>query len=278
MNLPRTLVLFVSTAVLLQPQAQAPANSLKFEVAAVRPTDPKAPEGITMRQISQGVLNIEGYPLRELLQLAFNVKPYQIVDAPKWVESARYDINAKATEPVSAKELWPLLVPVFEDRFQLKVHRENRQMPVYRLSVATSGKLAEPQANCFDPSGPLPPPVRVPRGQRPFLPCDSSLTVNELASTTLWGTKIRIATLASSLTNLLGRHVVDGTGLTGAFDIELKFDRDESVGLPVRSSTTVPDAPNIFTAIREQLGLKLDSTRDAVEVIVIDRIERPSEN
>lgn len=167
------------------------------------------------------------------------------------------------------------VAPVLEDRFQLKAHREKQQMPVYRLSVTNSGKLAEPEANCVDPSGPLPPPVRVPRGQRPLLTCDSVFFTGE----TLWGTKIRMATLASALTDLLGRHVVDSSGFTGTFDMDLKFDRDESVtGLPPRSTTTPSVAPNIFTAVREQLGLRLDSGRDAVEVIVIDRMEQPSEN
>lgn len=259
--------------------AQTSAERPKFEVVSIRPTDPNGPEGIRMRQISGGVLNVEGYGLPILVELAFGVKPYQITGAPGWVKSARYDINAKATAPVSAKEMWPMMLPVLEERFQLQVHREKKEMPVYKLSVAKSGKLADPQANCFDPSGPLPPLVRPQPGQRPLPLCDSILPpISDAASATLRGTKIRMATLVSALTDLLGRPVVDGTGFTGTFDLELKFDRDESAGLPQRSANTVPTAPNIFTALQEQLGLKLDSGRDAVEVIVIDRIERPSEN
>ena len=87
-----------------------------------------------------------------------------------------------------------------------------------------------------------------------------------------------MATLASALTDLMGRPVVDQTGFSGTFDIELKFDRDDAVSLPPRPATTAPTAPTITTALLEQLGLRLQSARDAVEVIVIDHIEQPSEN
>ena len=194
------------------------------------------------------------------------------------MKSARYDINAKAAVPLAGKDLWALMVPVLEERFQLRVHRELKEMAVFRLTVAKAGKLPPGEAVCFDPSGPAPPLVRQAPGQRPMLPCNTALPQPKPEGATLWGTKTQVATLAAALTDLLGRPVVDRTGLTGTFDVELSFDRDSAVTLPQRPVTTPPSLPTIATALQEQLGLRLESARDPVEVIVIDRIERPSEN
>lgn len=254
----------------------ASAQTPRFEVAAIRPTDPDAPAGFRTRQASNGMLNIEGYSLPVLLQLAFGVKAYQITGAPPWVASARYDINAKASDP-AAKDLWPLLIPVLEERFQLKVHREPKEMSVYRLTVVRPGKLPETQSDCFDPNGPLPPPRRTAAGQRPLLPCGSAMPMFGFTSR-LWGTKVQMTTVASALTDLVQKPVVDRTGIMGVFDLDLQFDRDEILPVPPRPANVPATAPNIFTALQEQLGLKLESARDDVEVIVIDRIEPPSEN
>lgn len=110
MKLSGILFAFATAAGLSQSLTQVPVERPKFEVVSIRPTAPEAPEGIKMRQVSGEVLNVEGYSLSMLLELTFGVKRYQIIGAPEWVKSARYNIHAKATAPVSAKEMWPMLL------------------------------------------------------------------------------------------------------------------------------------------------------------------------
>jgi len=234
-----------------------------------------------MRQLGRGVVDLQRYPLTLIIQSALHAKPFEITGLPSWVASARYDIHAKTAEPATALEMWPMLLPVLEERFKMQMHREEREKPVYELSVSKSGKLLTvPDANCWDPRGPMPAPVRVALGQRPFLACDSTLVQNTRPAAKLWGTKIRMPTLISALQDLLGRPVLDKTGFMGTFDLALTFARDDSVvSLPPSAEQTDPSGvPSIFTTLQEQLGLKLASAKDPVEVIVIDRIERPSDN
>ena len=253
------------------PRADAPA----FDVVSIRPTGLTGP-GVRQRQVSAGSLDIEGYDIPLLLLMAFRVKPYQLVDVPAWAKTARYDIHGKTTQPVGRRELWPMLVPVLEDRFRLRAHREEREMPVYTLTVERSGRLPEPKAVCYDPDGPMPQAVTTPHGQRPLLACGTTLALPGPVHGTIWGTKVRMPALASELTNLLRRHVVDNTGSDDTFDLELTFALDGSI-----PGVLIPETsgkPNIFTAMREQLGLTLESGRAPVEVLVVDRIEPPSEN
>jgi len=222
-------------------------------------------------------MNIEGYNVESLLRLAFDARWYQVVSVPKWATTARYNILARASTPVSGKELWRMLVPTMEDRFRLQTHREKREMDVYRLTVERPGKLQEASAGCFDPNGPLPKAVRTAHGERPLLGCGQTLPILGPRAGHLWGAKIDSAVLALALTDLLKRHVVDDTSISHTFDLELKFALDSVPGtLPISD----PDqfAPDILTAVREQLGLKLISGRAPVDVVVIDRIEPASEN
>jgi bla regulator protein blaR1 len=261
----------------------APAATPKFDVVSIRPGAPGAPEGsIMIRQLGNGVLDVT-YPLALFIQLAFQAKPFEIEGAPAWVASARYDIHARATEPATARQMWPMLLPVLEDRFKLKVHREKKEMAVYELSLSKSGKLPAPKEGvCFvpDPVAPPPPPVRVAPGGHLPLPCDSTLQLPLGRGRYLYGEKVRMATLASSLTDLLGRPVVDKTGIIDVFDFDVRFTPDDSTpGLAqLPPSADPPGLPNIFTALQDQLGLRVKSAKDLVEVIVIDRIERPTEN
>jgi uncharacterized protein (TIGR03435 family) len=155
-------------------------------------------------------------------------------------------------------------------------------MQVFELSILGAGKLPSPQRqNCFDPSGQPPLPVRVASGQRLPLPCGNAILRPLPGGNYLYGARVVMATLVSQLTDLLGRPVVDKTGFQQTFDFELKFAADESTpALPPRplNAANPSDLPNVFTALQDQLGLKAKSAKDPVEVIVIDRIEKPAEN
>jgi uncharacterized protein (TIGR03435 family) len=258
--------------------AQQPATHNQFEVVSIRPSTLSDPHSFRINSSSPGTLNIE-YPLGLLLRGVLNVKPFQIVGLPAWVDSANYAFVGKTTQPATLREMWPLLLPVLEERFHLQFHREKKEMQVYELSVSKPGKLSPPQSkNCYDPSGPLPPPVRAPFGQRIPVPCGEAIMTPLPGGTYLYGSGVSTVTLASHLTDLLGRPVVDKTGFAETFDFDLKF--ESAPALPARppNAANPSDLPDVFAALQDQLGLKARSARDPVEVIVIDRIEKPTEN
>jgi uncharacterized protein (TIGR03435 family) len=264
-------------------QTQSPAVRGEFEVASVKPSAPGGPDMMT--QLSPGLLRLKKYPLLVLIQNAFGARSFEIWGAPAWISSARYDITAKTAGPATADKMWPMLEPLLEDRFRMQVHRERKEMPVYNLSMAKSGKLPPLRAgNCVgsDPRELPPPPAP---GKRLLTACGSTLLRTLSARAELYGGRIRMAALVSRLADLLRHPVIDKTGFAGTFDLDLTFAVDESLaGLGTRSPG-VPDEPtdpsglpSLFSALREQLGLKIESTKGSVEVIVIDHIERPSAN
>jgi uncharacterized protein (TIGR03435 family) len=186
------------------------------------------------------------------------LRPSQVVGAPNWLGSERYDINARAPDgaalPIDATvaDMKPLLQSLLEDRFKLVTHVETRQLPIYALVRAR-------------PDGPLGPKLAlssVDCAKEParcgFKGGPGRVTGSALTS----GVLLQLMALATD------RVVVDRTGLTGRFDIELEWSPDQMA----------TDKPSIFTAVQEQLGLKLESTRGPVEVLVIDRVERPTED
>jgi uncharacterized protein (TIGR03435 family) len=272
---------FFLTAALIA-AGQQPATRNQFEVVSIRPSTLSDPHSMRINSSFPGTtLNIE-YPLSLVLYYALNVKPVQLVGLPPWVDSTNYAFVARTTQPATLREMWPMLLPVLEERFHLQFHRDKKEMQAYELSVAKAGKLPPPQSkNCFDPSGPLPPPVRAGPGQRLPTVCGDAMLRPTPGGNYLYGSRVTMATVVSQLTDLLGRPVVDKTGFAETFDFDLKFAPDESTpALPPRSpdAANPSDLPNVFTALQDQLGLKVKSARDPVEVIVIDRIERPTEN
>jgi uncharacterized protein (TIGR03435 family) len=233
--------------------AQAPSNPpLKFEEASIHRADP-GKKGPPWAVTPAGRLTATT-DLRWLLQVAYSVRFDQIVGGPKWMDGEEYTIVAVpppgsplATDQRNVnKIIEERLRALLEDRFQLKVHREMREMPVYELTVAKGGsKLKEePESPEFK--------LRLPSGR---------------ILTSGGGAKIAMLTIL--LTNQLHRPVVDKTGLMGLYAFDLTYNPDES---------KPSDRPSLFTALQEQLGLKLDAKKGESEVLVIDRLERPSEN
>ena len=218
-------------------------------------------------------------PLREIIRAAYSPLPdFLIVGAPDWIRTERFDIVAKAEGNPERAQLFLMLRTLLTDRVKLAVHRETREIPIYALVRVKPGgplgpRLRSAAVDCValmaaaQKGTPLPPSNRI-----------------------LCGTRARAGTIAiggmtmdqisSGLWPQLGRVVVDRTGLQGSFDLDLDFAPES----PAAASTGAPDAPpqsdapSIFTAVQEQLGLKLESTRGPVEVLVIDRVERPTED
>ena len=246
------------------PSAHAQSARLKFEVASVKRNN----SGSRASSCCAGPGRLVGTNVTPgmLITVAYKVQDFQVVGAPAWVNSDRYDIEAKADDSVASQgnsnTTGPMLQSLLEDRFKLVVRRETRELPIYELTVAKSGsKLKAEGCNTRDPNSP-------PSRQRPS-DCGFSVMDNNM----IRATHIDMDRFVPMLTFWVRRTVVDKTGFKGTFDVDLKWNPDEAAATPGTDT-----APSIFTAIQEQLGLKLESSKGPVEVLVIDSVHRPSEN
>ena len=234
-------IVAVSQAVAQSPNA--------FEVISIKPD--KDGHGLDAGTQPGGRYTARNVPVQFLVTEAFGIKDFQIAGAPKWLNDERYDIVAKAATPnkLSPEQLRPLLQAMLVDRFKLKFHREMKEFPTYSLVVGKNGpKFHQSQG-----------------GHAPNLSVSS-----DKGRASMTGQSMPMSALAQQLAGMVGRSVADNTGLKGDFDFKLAW-----------APGDVPsDAlPDIFTAVQEQLGLKLDIVKKgAVEVIVIESIEKPSAN
>jgi uncharacterized protein (TIGR03435 family) len=272
-------------------RAQAPPEKPKFEVASVRQNtndDGKVMFGVQ----PGGRFTTINAPLWDLIRQAYAVQRTQLVGAPDWTETARYDIVAKAeggeigpTLPgMPPGPLHFMLQDLLEDRFKLRAHHETREMPIYALTLARSdGKLGAglrtSTVDCAAMRGRGrggrvgPPPGPPPPGERPQ--CGMRIAPNQVVAGGM-----PLAQLTQMLSQFTQRIVIDRTGLEGNFDIDLTFTPERMPqGAPPPGApplTIDPNGPSLFTALQEQLGLKLESERAPVEVLVIDHVERPT--
>lgn len=203
-----------------------------------------------------------------------NPQMMQVFGGPAWTQSDTYEIEAKAGDNAPIPQMYgPMLQVLLEERFKLKIHKEAREMPVYTLTVAKGGpKLqATKEGSCqvIDLKYTAEPPK--PGEQAPVICGSASVRGNNgVTSLTTHGTTME-GLAARSLYTPLDRPVIDRTGLAGRFDIHLEYaSADAAVG--------DTSSPSVFTAVQDQLGLKLTPDKGPVEVLVIDHIERPSEN
>ena len=241
-----------------------------------------------VRRLSHGRVVIENMPLKALLGVAYKrrVEWFEISGAPGWMDSEGYDVIAKATGDATNEQMYPMLQALLRDRFQLTLHRETKDLPVYLLVVAKGGlKLqnAKP-GSCF--AGPTEPP-RVP-GVPLVLPCGNIAVSLAPLGLQIKGVQASMQVLAPILSGLLGRTVVDRTDFRGTFDIDLEFTPDDAMagipgpGIPGSLPAVPPSGdsagPSLFSAMQERLGLKLESAKGPVTVFVIDHVERPSQN
>jgi bla regulator protein blaR1 len=235
------------------PEKAAP----KFEVASIKPSDPSV-NGFRIQNAPGGRLIASGVTVKFLIQRAYGVREFQIVGAPGWIDTARFDLNAKSDEDgANQPDAMPLRMrALLAERFKLQLSRETREMPVYALVIAKGGpKLKESE------SGP-----------------ENSMSIGR-GRITVKGAGT--AMLSVQLSQSLGRIVHDKTGLAGSYDFKLEWTPE---GQPLgpkdgdTPSSIDSSGPTLFTALQEQLGLKLESTKGPVEVLVIERVEKPTEN
>ena len=266
-------------------QEQEPILDASFEVASFkRNLDVNA--NVVWRPQATGEFTLINIPFTTLLYGAYQLQPYQLIGAPSWVRDERYDIIAKLDPKIAGRlqpdghpPTWALaLRRLLVDRARLAFHRETRQLPVYALVLARPDRRLGPnirpaQADCdalrvqSAVAAKEGKPSPYPRNTATYVPCSLRNAPGRITSG-----GFGFAEFLSALSVQTGRAVVDRTGLSGKWDLHVEY-----APSPVAAGAAAdPDRPDLFTALQEQLGLKLESTTGPVQVFVIDRLERPT--
>ena len=250
-----------------------------FDVVSVKMNRSNSPNQ-SMRLLPGGRAVATNVPLQRLILAAYELFPQQLAGGPRWVDSDRFDVVAQANEDLGPSmpggppgRAQQMLQRLLADRFKLAVHTETREQAVYELTIASSDgrlgpRIAAAKIDCM--------PLMIAAGQGkaampPTSQCGGSVGPGRIS---MHGALI--ASFVRALSGLTGRIVQDRTGLTGGFDFDLEFAPEPGAG----PDTSAPGASgaSLFTALEEQLGLKLRATRGQVQVVVIDRVEQPTEN
>jgi uncharacterized protein (TIGR03435 family) len=228
-----------------------------FEVASIKQHVFAGGGGRLGMSISGSRVTVSIMTLSRLIALAYDVKTYQVSGGPSWAgdSATTFDIEAKAEGTPTTDQAHVMLRSLLADRFQLKLRRETKDLPVYDLVIAKNGpKMKESAA---DAQG------------------SQSMRGTPAGPRRMTYTKMTMERFVSGLANDAGRPVIDKTGLTGNYDFTLEYTPD---GTPQGNQADAANGPSIFTALEEQLGLKLEPSKAPTEILVIDHAEKPSEN
>lgn len=281
-SVPRCVVVALVLAVVPLSAQTPPA----FEAASVKPNRSATP-GMEIRVTPDGSFVATNAPVRALIRDAYRVRDYQMIDVPGWVDSDRFDVIARTSQGTTPEQLQPMLQALLKERFGLAARHESREMPVYEVSVARAdGRLGSRLQPAAGATAAYCASQRLPVASRPA--ADPSMRrCGMLASLgSISGGDVALAPLFTFLSQQVGRSVLDRTALSGTFDFDLRWTPDQFAGrqggpdgtISFNGSSIDPNGPTLFTALQEQLGLKVDSQRGAVDVLVVERIERPTED
>jgi len=259
---PQAVLLFAVALAALHALAQTPALVLpmardahpSFAVATIKPHDPNYPRRQGWNFIGERV-RIENQTIASMMMYAYSINPHQLADFPEWADKTAYDIEGTTDRPgqPNLHQQQEMLQKLLADRFGLKFHREQRPLNVYAIQIAKGGSKLTPAAN------PDAQPGQRANGQ-------GAAICNKMTSHTMTDFVLDMQYFIDD------RPLLDQTGLSGKYDITLCYTPDEA-------QNTDPNAPpGLFTAIQEQLGLKLEPVKAPVDVMVIDHVERPSAN
>ena len=249
-------------SVLLLTLAAGVASAQSFEVASVRPGDPGSKD--QNLHVDDGIVIARSFPLRNLLEWAYGVKPLQIV-GPAWLSDARFDINARAGHTVTGDETRLMVQSLLAERFGLKLHHEQKEQQVYSLTLAKNGPRLH-DSSAKDGSKLL---VSTTEGSSNF----------HEEKTGAMAERATMAEFGDKFSRLLDRIVIDRTGLTARYDLRIDLTPYLTEAADGKEGVK-PDIMSIlFRGITEQLGLKLEPHKEMVDVIVIDAVNRtPGEN
>jgi len=259
----RLALLLVGLAAIAWPLAAQQQSGPTFEVASVK-LHTSDDQRMMMTMQPGGRLVAINVALRLIIRTTFQLQDDQIVGAPSWIDTDRFDINAKAPGDIRPEHIAPMLQALLADRFKLTTHRDVRELPVLALErVGREGSLgAELRPTAC-------PELEIDLNQPK--PCANISNAPNFLS--LRGAPL--AVFAQYLAPYVNRVVVDRTGLDGRYDIVLKWSPEQQAS-GAGAATAPADRPFLFTAMQEQLGLRLVSARQSVEVLVIDSVERPT--
>jgi uncharacterized protein (TIGR03435 family) len=251
------------------PKPPAPPKSMpadanpSFEVATIKPSKPGVPGKALVMRDARTFVTVN-YSVADLISFAYSLHPRQITGAPSWVESEQFDIQG-TPDPAgmpNLKQIQTMVQKLLADRYKLTFHRDKKELSVFALTVAKTGQKLTPSTG--DPNG------------------APGMGFGGLGM--MFGRNANLGDFCATMqSTVLDRPVVDQTGLTGRYDFQLKWTADDSQfpGLKGQLPPPKEDAeaqPDLFTAIQQQMGLKLEATKAPVGVIVIDHVEKPSEN
>jgi uncharacterized protein (TIGR03435 family) len=259
MMFPRVILVAALCLPLVHPQGL----KREFDVVSVKPSAPEEHNSFMLQALPGGTVRMLGMPLRMMIMQAYGVKAFQLSGGPDWIRTERWDVLGKAegfNSPIPRDQVNLMIQSMMAHRFHLKVHDETKEESVYALVVDKDGPKLTPSAG----------------DERQFRPGYGSLAVK----------KGRMGSLADWLSRGLGRVVIDKTDLNGEYGYALNWAPDpgeggpESIGMPPEAPSPHPEAtgPTIFTALKEQLGLRLVSQKGPVKIVVIDRADKPSDN
>jgi uncharacterized protein (TIGR03435 family) len=280
-----TLGIFAIVGPIRSIQSQVPSSKPTFEVASIKPNTGVG--GSFLGTQPGGRFIATGIPLQMLLREAYRVRDFQILGGPNWVNSDRWDVEGKAAEgsvtplagrpdPNRAGPVELMLQSLIENRFQLRFHREMRDLPVYELTIAKGGlkmKLSADQS-----------PVQASGDNRPPLPGQLRRGQMRMGRGELEASARPLSDFIFFLSQQLDRALINKTDLKGLYDVKLQWSpglggTGLAGGLGPGTPPPLPtDQPELFTALQEQLGLKLESARGPVEVLIIDSVQKPAEN
>ena len=268
---PRVLAAVIFAGVCLESLANA-QDPRRFEVATIKPADPNA-SGQFIRLPSAGRISVTNMTLLQLIRFAYAEglgTNLEITGGPNWLDKDRYDVEAKVEGTATPAELRLMLRTLLAERFGLKSHPDSKEVNVFAMVLARSDGKLGPKVQPWDGkcNGREPPPAQ-PKGPR----CSAFFRPPGLV---MEGVSMAVvADMLSTPVVNVGRLVVDRTGLSGEFNMQLEF-QFRPPGTPAAADDTF--APSLFTAVQEQLGLKLQPAKGTAEMLVVDQAEKPTEN
>ena len=274
--MPRPL-LRLALALALAANTHAFSQTPTYDAVSIKPN--KSGSGNTSTNSHADTFQATNVSIKQLLVSAYGIREGLISGLAAWAESARYDIHAKISDydpaltrdhtPEQSRRLFQAMLAVMlEERFHVKVHTELKTIPIYELILAKDGlklKPSPPATALTSEQTSAAPKADLGRGGLSFRASNSTVEINARAVT--------LSSLADSLSDMLDRTVSDKTGVTGEFDLHLRFTSDNAAQPPLDDAP-----PFLFTAIQEQLGLKLQPAKGPVDTLVLDHVEQPTEN
>jgi uncharacterized protein (TIGR03435 family) len=246
-NVPcvRVLLLAVSTALVGGTQ-----TTPKFEVVSVKPNH-EGSGSFSIETDAGTRFHTRNFTVWNLIRHAYKLTDLQIADAPEWTKSEGFDIDGRPAAQVSADEMLAMIRSLLAERFRLQMHPESRSIPAYSLQVGKTGPKLSPPGE--------------------------SATGSTLRMGDMTVKRMGMAGLVQILEFEVGRPVLDETGLAGDFSFQLKWTREKDRAV-MEAAENDPARSSIFTALQEQLGLRLTTKKKPVEIYVVDHVERPAEN